>query len=134
MAGHRRTRRMPLHYEFHRHPGFVRFDAAGEASLQDIKDLVDDVETRTRQAGDRRVLVDLTRVQENLKFTDHYAIGELVARRLAHLERLASLVPQARRTGTSEKVANAQGPLLRVFVDEPAAIAWLHEAQPSPLP
>jgi hypothetical protein len=119
---------MPLHYEFRRQPGFVRFDASGEASLQDMKDFVDHVELRTKASGDRRVLVDLRRVQENLKFTDHYAIGELVARRLAHLERLASLVPPPRRTGTSEKVANAQSTLLRVFVDEAAAIAWLEAA------
>lgn len=119
---------MPLQYEFHRQPRFVRFDASGEASLQDMKDFVDLVEQRTRASGDRRVLVDLTRVQETLKFTDHYAIGELVARRLAHLERLASLVPQSRRTGTSEKVANTQNALLRVFVDEPSAIAWVEAA------
>lgn len=118
---------MPLHYEFSRQPRFVRFDASGEASLQDMKDFVDHVERQTRDGGDRRVLVDLSRVRENLKFTDHYAIGELVARRLAHLERLASLVPAPRRTGTSEKVANAQGTLLRVFVAEAAAIAWLEE-------
>ena len=118
---------MPLHYEFSRQPRFVRFDASGEASLQDMKDFVDHVERQTRDGGDRRVLVDLSRVRENLKFTDHYAIGELVARRLAHLERLASVVPAPRRTGTSEKVANAQGTLLRVFVAEAAAIAWLEE-------
>jgi hypothetical protein len=118
---------MPLQYEFHRQPHYVRFDASGEASLQDMKEFVDQVEQRTRGGGDRRVLVDLTRVQENLKFTDHYAIGELVARRLGHLERLASLVPPPRRTGTSEKVANTQATLLRVFVEEPAAIAWLEE-------
>lgn len=118
---------MSLHYEFQRQSNFVRFDASGAAALDDMKRFVDDVEASTRANGDRRVLVDLTRVSENLKFTDHYALGELVARRLGHLERLASLVPAARRTGTSEKVANTQATLLRVFVDEAAAIAWLQQ-------
>jgi hypothetical protein len=128
MAAQQRHPSMSLHYEFSRQPRFVRFDASGEASLQDMKDFVDHVEQLTRTSGDRRVLADLTGVRETLKFTDHYAIGELVARRLAHLERLASLVPAARRTGTSEKVANGQGTLLRVFTDETAAVAWLEEA------
>ncbi len=118
---------MPLHFELRRYPRFVRYDASGQASLEDMKRFVDAVEEGTTANGERRVLVDLTAVDENLKFTDHYAIGELVARRLAHLERLASLVPAARRTGTSEKVANTQGTLLRVFVEEAAALAWLEE-------
>lgn len=118
---------MSLQYEFSRHGHFARFDISGEASLKDMTDFVEVIGERTRAGGDRRVLVDLTRVQESLKFTDHYALGEVVARRLAHLERLASLVPAPRRTGTSEKVANAQGSMLRVFVDESAAIAWLEE-------
>jgi hypothetical protein len=50
-----------------------------------------------------------------------------VARRLSHLQRVASVVPSQRRTGTSEKVANAQGIRLRVFVDEAQATAWLAE-------
>jgi hypothetical protein len=123
---------MPLHFDSRRFPRFVRYDAAGEASLEDMKHFVDAVEESTRASGDRRVLVDLTAVRENLKFTDHYAIGELVARRLAHLERLASLVPATRRTGTSEKVANTQGTLLRVFVEEGAAVSWLEEAGATP--
>jgi len=117
----------PLHFETRRLPLFVRFDVTGEGSFDDMKKLIDAVEETTRAGGDRRILVDLTRVSENLKFTDHYALGELVARRLGHLERLASLVPPPRRTGTSEKVANAQGTALRVFVDEAAATAWLEE-------
>lgn len=121
---------MTLHFEIRRSPRFVRYDAAGEASLEDLKRFVDVVEEGTRATGDRRVLVDLTAVRENLKFTDHYAIGELIARRLNHLERLASLVPAARRTGTSEKLANSQGTLLRVFVEEATALAWLEESAP----
>lgn len=119
--------RMTLHYQISRCPGYVRFDATGDAALEDMNAFVEMVAAATRADGTRRVLVDLTRVRENLKFTDHYAIGELVARRLAHLQRLASLVPGERRTGTSEKVANSQGTLLRVFVDEAQAIAWLEE-------
>jgi len=119
---------MPLRYEISRSGRYVRFDASGEAALEDMNQFVDMVEASTKAGGDRRVLVDLTRVRENLKFTDHYAIGEMVLQRLGHLERVASVVPAQRRTGTSEKVANARGTLLRVFVDIAQAIAWLDES------
>lgn len=118
---------MPLRFEMTRLDRYVRFDVAGEATLEDLHGFINAVAQRTLDGGDHRALADLRQVQESFKFTDHYAIGELVARRLHHLERLASLVPAPRRTGTSEKVAMAQGTALRVFVDEAAAIAWLDE-------
>lgn len=118
---------MPLRFDLTRRDRYVRFDVAGDATLEDLHAFVNAVAQRTLDGGDRRVLADLRQVRESFKFTDHYAIGELVARRLHHLERLASLVPTPRRTGTSEKVAMAQGTALRVFVDEGAAIEWLEE-------
>ena len=114
---------MPLSYQITRLPRFVRFKVSGAAELADMHALIEAVARDS--AGDRRALVDRRDVQENLRFTDHYAIGELVARRLNHLERLGSLVPPERRTGTSEKVATAQGTALRVFVDDDQACAWL---------
>ena len=116
---------MTLKYQISRLPRFVRFEVSGEATLAEMDRLIDDVAQVTAAAGDSRVLVNLLGVREHLKFTDHYAIGELVARRLSHLQRLASVVPGNRRTGTSEKVANAQGTALRVFVSEAEAGAWL---------
>jgi hypothetical protein len=116
---------MPLKFQISRLPRFVRFDVTGDACLGDIDGLIDRIRDET--TGDKRVLVDLSQVRENLKFTDHYAIGELVVRRLAHLERLASVVRADRRTGTSEKVAAAQGTALRVFVDQREACDWLSQ-------
>lgn len=112
---------MPLQYQMSRLPRYVRFDVAGEASLADMDRLIAAVGAASR--GDKRALVNLLAVRESLRFTDHYAIGELVARRLNHLERLASVVAAERRTGTSEKVARAHGTVLRVFADEREACA-----------
>jgi hypothetical protein len=118
---------MPLTYEISRLPRFIRFEVAGDASLADMHGLIDSIAQATLASHDKRVLVNLLAVRETMRFTDHYAIGELVARRLSHLQRVASVVPSQRRTGTSEKVANAQGIRLRVFVDEAQATAWLAE-------
>jgi hypothetical protein len=118
---------MTLTYELQRNPGFVRFDVHGTAALEDIHQLIHDVADRTRTAGDKRVMVNLLAIAESLKFTDHYSVGEQVARELGHLDRLASVVPAERRTGASEKVANAQGMRLRVFTSVADAQEWLRE-------
>ena len=116
---------MPLQYEIKHLPQLVIYEVTGQAKLEDMHRLIDEVAEATLRSGTRRVLVNLLALRENLKFTDHYAIGEQVARKLGHLDRLASVVPGNRRTGTSEKVANAQGTLLRVFTDEAEALAWV---------
>ena len=120
---------MALQLRFEHLPGLLRVEVSGEAALADIIALIDDVAEETRRGGYTRALVDLLAVKEGLKFTDHYSVGEQVARKLDHLEQLASVVPPSRRTGTSEKVANAKGMRLRVFVAEAAAMEWLQDSK-----
>jgi hypothetical protein len=109
--------------------GVLQFEVTGEATLTDIITLIGDIAKQTLISGDRRVMVNLLSVSEVLKFTDHYSVGEEVARKLSHLERLASVVPAERRTQTSEKVANAKGMRLRVFTTVPDAMAWLTDVK-----
>ena len=118
---------LQLHYE--PLPGLLRVEVSGQATLADIIALIHSVAEETKRGAYTRALVNLQAVKEGLKFTDHYSVGEEVARKLGHLERLASVVPAERRTGTSEKVANAQGMRLRVFVSDAAAMAWLADTQ-----
>jgi hypothetical protein len=120
---------MALHLHYEPLPGLLRLEVSGQATLADIIALIDSLAGETQRGGYTRALVNLRAVKEGLKFTDHYSVGEEVARKLGHLERLASVVPAERRTGTSEKVANAQGMRLRVFVDEATAMAWLESTQ-----
>jgi hypothetical protein len=116
---------MPLQVRYEPMPGLLRVEVNGQATLADIIALIDELATETRRGGYTQALVNLQAVKEGLKFTDHYSVGEEVARKLSHLDKLASVVPQERRTGTSEKVANAQGMRLRVFTSEAAAMVWL---------
>jgi hypothetical protein len=120
---------MALQLRYERLPGLLRLEVSGEAALADFIELIDAAAEETRRGGYTRMLVNLLAVKEGLKFTDHYSVGEQVARKLSHLEKLASVVPPSRRTGTSEKVANAQGMRLRVFVTEAAAMEWLDTPQ-----
>jgi hypothetical protein len=121
---------MPLNHQISRRPGIVVVHVRGQGTLDDLHRLIDIVAQATVGTSDKRVLVNLQQMDEQLKFTDHYSLGEQAARKLSHLDRLASVVPAGRRTGTSEKVANAQGMQLRVFVTEDEAAAWLCEGAP----
>ncbi|MDB5872985.1 MAG: hypothetical protein JWQ07_2427 [Ramlibacter sp.] len=118
---------MALQLRYDALPGLMKVEVSGEASLGDLIALIDALSKQTLHSGHTRALVNLQGVKEGLKFTDHFSIGDEVARKLGHLDKLASVVPTERRTGTSEKVANAQGMRLRVFVSEEAALEWLNE-------
>jgi len=48
-----------------------------------------------------------------------------VVQKLAHLHKIASLVPDDPATYNSEKVALRKGVNLRSFADESEALAWL---------
>jgi hypothetical protein len=116
---------MPLQFSVRRLDGFTCVEVTGPASLADFIRLIADVAAQTRAHGDRRVLVDLLGVQGELKFTDHFQMGQEVGQRLRHLERLASVVPEDKITRTSEKVALTQGVQLRVFTSMKDAIQWV---------
>lgn len=73
----------------------------------------------------RRVLFDLRGIRSLTTFTEHFAIGEEVARQLSHMHRIASVVAADRITRASEKTARRSGINLTVFTEEAEAIAWL---------
>lgn len=108
-----------------RHATHLEVSVAGNATLQDFVGLIENMAFETRKHRDRRALVDLVRVVNELKFTDHFQIGEEAARKLQNLDRIASVVPAERITRTSEKVAQHRGMELRVFTDKHEALAWL---------
>jgi hypothetical protein len=61
----------------------------------------------------------------HLRPEQQHAIGLLAHRHLAHLEKVASLVPPEKLTRVSEAAARAQGMELRVFSQLSDAIGWL---------
>jgi hypothetical protein len=120
---------LSLGYSVRRLPEFTSIKITGAASLESFAELIKALGEETRVKGDRRVLVDLLSVTGELRFTEHFQMGEQAARQLQHLDKLASLVPKDKITHTSEKVALMQGLQLRVFTSMTEAIRWLgHEA------
>lgn len=125
-----------MQFQFVRATRFVRVEVSGPADVGAFVQGIHAVAADTLAQGDRLLLVNLLQVEESLDATGHFVLGEQVARQLSHLRRLASVVPAARLTRTSEKVARAHGVQLRVFDAEPAALAWLldDDGPPEPAP
>lgn len=99
----------------------------GEPSLGQFLSFIHLIGVETTGWPTRRVLFDLRGIRTLTTFTEHFAIGEEVARQLGHLHRIASLVAADRITRASEKTARRSGINLTVFTDEGAAVAWLTE-------
>lgn len=104
---------------------FTVAEVLGEATLANFTHLIAKLHMDSKEKNYRRVLVNLQRTVGVPAFTEQFRIGEMVARRLSHMERVASVVRAEDRTGTSQKVAQAMKMELRVFTDTEAAADWL---------
>lgn len=114
----------------HRLQHFTSVKVTGTASLEAFSQLILCMGEQTRVRGDKRVLVDLLEVVGEMKFTEHFQLGEQVARRMQHMDKVASVVPPDKLTRTSEKTAIKQGFQLRVFTSMNEAIHWLTQDPP----
>ena len=116
---------MPLHHRIEHRSGYSLVWLRGDPSLGQFLSFIElmGAETRSWQVG--HGLFDLREISTLKSVTDHVAIGQAVVRHLAHMERIASLVPPDRATGISRKEAQGAGVNLAVFVDEGAAVKWL---------
>lgn len=114
---------MPFTIHIQRTPPYVLFEVAGPASLKNYFDLIDLAAKETR--GDTLAMVDLRGVVGRLHVSDQLFIGDVVAQKLAHLRKLATLVPDDPASYNSVPAANKKGLNLRTFAREDEAIAWL---------
>lgn len=105
----------------------LRVTGSGRARLSHFFGLVDLAGRVARMGGHRRLLVDLTRIEQELAFTEHLQLGAHAAEALAGVDRVATLVTPDQRRGSSEKSAQQHGLRLRTFTAESEALAWLAE-------
>ncbi len=118
---------MPFKVTVSRSLHYVRYDAAGPTSLKSFIELATFVAADTACYEDAKVLVDLRRVDGQLTPHEQALLGEVAALKLPYVFKLASLVPAAAVTHTSERAAVDKGLTLRVFDSESEAVAWLLE-------
>lgn len=116
---------MSLRFDVEHKEGYSVVRVEGAPSLGQFLSFIHLIAVETAGWPAKRALFDLRGVQTLTAFTEHYAIGEEVARQLRHLHRVASLVEPHRITRASEKTAQRSGMNLMVFTDEETAVAWL---------
>ena len=106
-------------------PGFLLVQGAGPASLADLCGFIDLVATVATMTGQRRAVMNLLDVQIALSFTEHLQLGAYAAEKLRALERVASVVSEQNRNGTSEKAAQKMGLHLRTFTSLAQGLEWV---------
>jgi hypothetical protein len=110
---------------------YVQVEVTGPSSLKNFVEMVGAFATDTLYWSDRRALVDLRKVVGELTPPEQVFLGELVAQDLSHLDKIASIVPQAMVTHNSENAAQEMGMRLRVFASKEDAMAWLAVESPT---
>ena len=106
-------------------PNFAVVEVTALAFLEIAVPALIEIAEKTRLHGDRRLLINLMDVVGTFGPDQQRDIGLLAHRYLAHLQKVASLVPPDKITHVSEAAAQAQGLQLRVFTELTEAIEWL---------
>jgi len=106
-------------------PKFAVVEVTSLAFLEIAVPALREIADKTRQHGDRRLLINLMDVVGTFGPDQQRDIGLLAHQYLAHMEKVASLVPPDKITRVSEAAAQAQGLQLRVFTELTDAIEWL---------
>jgi hypothetical protein len=106
-------------------PKFAVVEVTSLAFLEIAEPALQEIAERTLLHQDRRLLINLMDVVGTFGPEQQRDIGMLAYRYLAHMEKVASLVPPDKITRVSEAAAQAQGLQLRVFTELTDAIEWL---------
>ncbi|MBG9387772.1 STAS/SEC14 domain-containing protein [Caenimonas aquaedulcis] len=104
---------------------YVQVAVQGPADIKSFVELIERLREDTAFWSDRKVLVDLRGVEGELAPAEQIFLGELVARDLQHIDKIASVVPPERLTRKSESAAQEAGMRLRVFSSRQEALIWL---------
>lgn len=116
---------MSLEIAWEQHEGYGALRMAGSPSLGQMLSCIELMAVETAEWPHGRLLVDLRGVTSLTSFTEQFAVGEQAAAKLAHLRKVASVVPPERITRNSERPARKKGLNLVVFSSEPQAVEWL---------
>ncbi|QJW84726.1 STAS/SEC14 domain-containing protein [Ramlibacter terrae] len=105
---------------------WMRVTVTGQPTLDQLLALVHVLGPESGDWPRDSVLVDLREVATQFTRGEQARIGEAAACSLAHMARIASVVPPERVTRVSERVAQRSGANVCVFDDEAEAVAWLN--------
>ena len=106
-------------------PHFLLVEGAGRATLAELCGSIDLVATIASMSGARRALLNLLGVEIDFPLSVHLQLGMYAADKLRGLERVASVVPPDKRTGSSERAAQKMGLRLRTFTTIAEGMEWI---------
>jgi hypothetical protein len=104
---------------------YVRVTIHGRVAIEELLAMIHLLGVESEAWPAPRILVDLRGVATPFTRPEQFHIGEAAAASLSHMDKIASLVPTERITRVGERAAQRDGANVRVFDDEPAAVAWL---------
>jgi hypothetical protein len=104
---------------------YVRVALTGSPSIGQMLSMIHLLGVESETWEQTATLVDLRGVSTDFSQQEQFRIGEEAASSLSHMDRIASVVPQARITRISERAARRNGTNVCVFGDEAQAVAWL---------
>jgi hypothetical protein len=116
---------VPLSIRVNLREGFMSVKIAGRLTLGNASAAIEAISDETIRHNAKRLLVDLSGVQEQMGFVDHAVLSDRAVTHYGHLEKVASVVPVGHKRGTSEQAALLRGLQLRVFTSRDEAAAWL---------
>ena len=119
---------MAISFSYEHRPRYAVVRVDGDPAIEEFLSFIEALGRDSAGWASRDALIDLRSIRSLTAFTEHYAIGEAVARHMPHLRRVASVVPGDRITRVSEKTAQRSGVNLVVFTSEGEAISWLTAA------
>ncbi len=105
----------------------VRVVVQGEPTLDQLLALFNVVGMQSGAWKQELMLLDLRGVSARYPKEDEYRVGKELVANLAHLKKIASVVPPDRITRLSERAARRMDVQVRVFDAQETALAWLRE-------
>jgi hypothetical protein len=104
---------------------YVRVALTGNPSIGQMLSMIHLLGVESETWKQTATLVDLRGVATEYSQLEQFRIGEEAASSLSHMDKIASIVPEARITRISQRAARRNGTDLCVFSEEAQAVAWL---------
>lgn len=111
------------------HRDYTRVLVTGNPSIEELLSLVHLLGVESGGWETELAVVNLRGVQQLYTEEEQRRLGHEAACSLAHMRKIASVVPSDRVTRISEKAARRNGTNVQVFSDEKEAVRWLRASE-----
>ena len=115
---------MNLLFTFRDEPEYLNVDLTGDWNLDDLKGFAKAVHLRTKDSGQRRILIDALNTNTAPDTSSSFFYGEYISTLFSGFK-IALVIRKEFISGLLENVAVNRGVFLSVFSDKQSALKWL---------